>query len=348
MSLVMNRRHVLAALGAAAAALPVSRLFAQQAAAPHRIDVHHHFTPPGYFQESAADRARRGLSGTPPAVQNWSPQRSVEEMDKNGIATSMMSIATGGIWFGDRAQTQRLARQTNEFGTKMIGDHKGRFGLFAVLPLPNVDDSLKEIEYALDTLKADGFGLLTSYDTTWAGDPKFAPVFEEPNRRKAVVYFHLSAPECCQNLIPYVPQPTVEYPHDTTRAILSFLFNGGFRKYRDIKFIWSHAGGSMPILAGRISNSARNIPNARENIPDGAIAEFQRLYYDTANSGSKPTMAALMALVPTTQILFGTDYPWVPAAATVNPLNANGFPPEVMRAIDRENALALLPRLRAA
>jgi predicted TIM-barrel fold metal-dependent hydrolase len=230
----------------------------------------------------------------------------------------------------------------------MVVDHKGRFGLFAVLPLPSIDDSLKEIEYALDTLKADGFGLLTSYDTTWAGDPKFAPVFEELNRRKAVVYFHPAAPECCQKLIPYVPQPTVEYPHDTTRAILSFLFNGGFRKYRDIRFIWSHAGGTMPILAGRISNSARNLPGAKENIPDGAVAEFQRLYYDTANSGTKPTMAALMALVPTSQILFGTDYPWVPAGATVNSLNANAFPAEVMRAIDRENALAILPRLRTA
>jgi predicted TIM-barrel fold metal-dependent hydrolase len=348
MSLEFDRRHVLAAMAAAAAALPATRLFAQQSQPPHRIDVHHHFTPPNYFEESKLDRDRRGLSGTPPAVANWSPQRSVEEMDKNGIATSIMSIATGGIWFGDRAQTQRLARQTNEYGARMMSDHKGRFGLFAVLPLPNIEDSLKEIAYALDTLKADGFGLLTSYDTTWAGDPKFAPVFEELNRRRAVVYFHPAAPECCQNLIPYVAQPTVEYPHDTTRAILSFLYNGGFRKYRDIKFIWSHAGGTMPILAGRISSSSRNIPNSREHMPDGAVAEFQRLYYDTANSGTKPTMAALMALVPTSQILFGTDYPWVPAAATVNPLNANGFPPEVMRAIDRENALALLPRLKAA
>jgi len=344
-----SRRQFLAATGAAATAgvlAPASRLFAQ-AAAPHRIDVHHHFTPPGYYEDLQPNRDKRALSPTPPMVRQWSPTRSIEEMDKNGIATSMMSIATGGIWFGDMPATIKLARRSNEFGATMVRDYKTRFGLFAVLPLPDIDGSLKEIEYALDTLKADGFGLLTSYDTTWAGDPKFAPVFQELNRRKAVVYFHPAAPECCQNLIPYISQATVEYPHDTTRAILSFLFDGGFRKYPDIKFIWSHAGGTMPILAGRISNSARNQKRLAEKIPDGAVAEFRKLYYDTANSGTAPTMAALMALVPTSQILFGTDYPWVPTANTVRDLAANSFPAEVMRAIDRDNALTILPRLRA-
>ena len=344
----LTRRQVLATMAATGAVLPAQRLFAQTPAAPHRIDVHHHFVPPGYYEDLQANRDARALSPTPPMVRQWSPTRSVEEMDKNGIATSMMSIATGGIWFGDVAATRKLARRSNDFGAQMVRDYPGRFGLFAVLPLPDIEGSLKEIEYALDTLKTDGFGLLTSYDTTWAGDPKFAPVFQELNRRKAVVYFHPAAPECCQNLIPYVPQPTVEYPHDTTRAILSFLFDGGFAKYRDIKFIWSHAGGTMPMLAGRIANTARNQKALTEKIPEGPLAEFQRLYYDTANSGTKPTMSALMNLVPMSQILFGTDYPWVPAASTVRDLAANAFPPEVMRAIDRDNALAILPRLRSA
>ena len=255
----LSRRHLLAAMGAAGVSLPASRLFAQGADAkpPHRIDVHHHFTPPGYFEDLQEIRDKRALTPAPPMVRQWSPTRSVEEMDKNGIATSIMSIATGGIWFGDVAATIKLGRRSNEFAASMVRDYKGRFGLFAVLPLPDIDGSLKEIEYALDTLKADGFGLLTSYDTTWAGDPKFAPVFQELNRRKAVVYFHPAAAECCQNLIPYVPQATVEYPHDTTRAILSFLFDVGSANTPT-----SSSSGRTPAAPCRSSPVASPTPRA--------------------------------------------------------------------------------------
>jgi len=119
-----SRRQFLAATGAAATAgvlAPASRLFAQ-AAAPHRIDVHHHFTPPGYYEDLQPNRDKRALSPTPPMVRRWSPTRSIEEMDENGIATSMMSIATCGIWFGDMPATIKLARRSNEFGTTMVRD----------------------------------------------------------------------------------------------------------------------------------------------------------------------------------------------------------------------------------
>jgi 6-methylsalicylate decarboxylase len=159
-------------------------------AAPHRIDVHHHLFPPAYRT------AIGNLAAGQPA---WSPAQSVEEMDKGGIATSLLSISSPGVWFGDVEQARKLARIVNDYGAMTAKDHPGRFGLFAALPLPDIEGSLREIAYALDMLKADGIGLLTSYGDKWLGDASFAPVWAELNRRKAVIYTHPTTPACCGN-----------------------------------------------------------------------------------------------------------------------------------------------------
>ena len=146
-----------------------------------------------------------------------------------------------------------LARACNEFGAKLVQAHPTRFGLFATLPLPDVDASLKEIAYAYDTLKADGIGLLTSYDDVWLGNKAFRPVMEELNRRKAVVAVHPTAANCCRNLeYGRLGPGSIEYGTDTTRAIIGVAFSGDATRFPEIRFIWSHAGGSLPFLAGRI------------------------------------------------------------------------------------------------
>ena len=99
-----------------------------------------------------------------------------------------------------------------------MADHPGRFGMFAMLPLPYIDECLKEIEYAFDTLKVDGIGMMTSYGDKWLGYPQFAPVFDELNRRKATVYTHPTSPNCCVNLVQGVNDATVDWAADTTRV----------------------------------------------------------------------------------------------------------------------------------
>ena len=315
--------------------------------AAHRIDVHHHILPPEYV--ATVGDARIGpliVSGRTP---EWTPEISIAAMDRHGIATAITSISAPGLWFGDRAETLHLCRVCNEYAAAVRRDHPGRFGVFASLPLPEVDGSLREIEFALDTLKADGIGLLTSYGGRYPGDPAFAPVFDELDRRGAVVYFHpTNAP--CSTCLPEIPAATLEFPFDTTRAIVSLLYGGTFARCRNIRFIFSHAGGTVPFLAERIARLAAR-PEFKAKVPNGVLPELQRLYYDTALSANWLAFRSLFELVGSDRVLFGSDYPFAPEAtlaATVKGLIDMGLGDPVLRAIECDNALALFPHLTGA
>jgi len=270
---------------------------------------------------------------------------SVEAMDRNGIATAVTSISAPGLWFGDTEQTTHLCRHCNDYAAGIRSDHPGRFGVFASLPLPDVDASLAEIEYALDQLEADGIGLLTSYGDRYPGDPAFAPVFDELDRRGAVVYFHPTNAPCSQ-CQPEIPAATLDFPFDTTRAIVSLLFGGTFARCRNIRFIFSHAGGCAPFLAERIARLAVR-PNFKEKVPNGVMPELERLYYDTALSANWLAFRSLLELCAPEHVLFGSDYPFAPEATmtgTVKGLIGMGLEPAVLRGIERDNALALFPQ----
>jgi len=314
---------------------------------PHRIDVHHHFLPPDYVR--AVGEEPIGSLLVSGKVPDWTPARSVEVMDRHGIACAVVSMSAPGLWFGDTDATRHLCRHCNEYAARMRADHPGRFGLFASLPLPDVDASLAEIAFALDVLKADGIGLLTSFGDRYPGDPAFAPVFDELNRRGAVVYFHPAAGACGQCLSD-IPAATLEFPFDTTRAIVSLLFSGTLARCRNIKFIFSHAGGTLPFLADRIARLEAR-PAFKQHVPDGVIAELKRLNFDTALSANRYIFSALLQLIETDKILFGSDYPFAPeptTTATVRGLGELGLAADVLAGIERDNALALMPALRPA
>lgn len=304
---------------------------------PFRIDVHHHLSPPAYIAEAS----RHGP--LMPALSGWTPQHALDEMDRAGVQTSMLSMTTPGLWFGDVATTIQLARSCNEYAAGLVRDHAGRFGSFAALPLPDIDASLAEIEYAMDTLQADGMMAFTSYGGALLGDPAHAPVFAELNRRKAILYTHPTGPACCRNLVPGVADTVVEYGTDTTRAIANLVFNGFAQRYPDIKVIWSHAGGTMPFLIERFEFQARQ-PAYRAAMPEGAAPVLRGFHYDTAQASNPAALGALTQLVPVSQVLFGTDYPYRTAVEHVANLAACGFGPAELRAVERDNAAAMLPR----
>jgi 6-methylsalicylate decarboxylase len=317
-------------------------------AKPHRIDTHHHIVPPEYLKALGAELIFRQAGGVYPGPLEWTPAGAVEMMDQNGVATGVSSVSAPGTWFGDVAQGRMLSRICNEYAAKIAGDYPGRFGSFAALPLPDVEGSLREIEYAFDTLKADGICLMTSYGNRWPGEKEFAPVFDELNRRKAAVFFHPTVAPCSMDLITDVPDSVIEFPIDTMRAVTSLLYSGTFTRCRDIKYIFSHAGAGVPLLAARISGLVKRNKRLAEMIPEGPMAELKRLYYDTALSARPETLLPLLQLVTAKNIVFGTDYPWgsMSPADTAAGLSKHGFSPAEMRLIERENALEILPGLR--
>ena len=309
------------------------------------VDVHHHFFPPFWVSEHRDHIAAAAGGRTHPAYLSWSVEQAIEAMDKNAVATAVLSLTTPGIWFGDVKTAAQTAHRVNEYAAELVRSHPGRFGFFAAVPLPDTDSSLREIEYALSSLKADGIGLMTSYDDKWLGDPRYEPVFEELHRRKAVVFVHPTTGLCCRTLLPDVNPIMLEIPQDTTRAVTNLLFSGTFTKFREIRFIFSHAGGTVPMLVNRMHQYGPR--DTREKLPNGIEYELKRLYYDIAGAAYRPPIAALTSVVPASQILFGSDNPFIPLAETAAGVNHLGFSETDLQRIGRDNALELLPGLRS-
>ena len=334
------RREFLLGLGALGASALVPELSSAQTgdaapSRPLRIDTHHHFTVPGL-------RAEVTKAGQQPLL-NWTPQTSLDDMDKGGVATAILSVGDPGLWFGDNQAARKLAREVNEYAAKLVRDYPGRFGMFVGLPLPDVEGSLRELEYGLDTLHADGVCVLSSYQGNYLGNPLFAPLMDELNRRKAVVYCHPLCAACAaQPSLKDGQARGVEFVLDTTRTILSVLASGTVTRCPDIRFIWSHGGGTVPYITSRLAG-------ATQNLPKGLIYELQKFYYDTAQAFNPYTLPSFKKLVPTSHILFGTDFPLgggSVVAVAKGLMDNGGFSESELRAIGRENALELLPRLK--
>jgi 6-methylsalicylate decarboxylase len=342
----ISRRMLLAGVAALGGGmfLEASSGYAQPSAARLvRVDVHHHLTPPDYI----AELGPKGKNLLEVPTLGWTPAKAIEEMDEGGVATSITSITTPGLWFGDPASAQRLARACNDYAAKLISDYPRRFAMFVNLPLPDIEGSLKEIAYGLDVLKADGVSLFTSYGDKWLGDPAFDPVFDELNRRKAIVYTHPTLNDCCRNLVPGVAPSSIEYGTDTSRAIARMILSGASQRYPDIRLIWSHAGGTMPFLIGRFMRIGASERYAK-TLPQGFLPEMQRFYYDTAQAANGVAMGALKKVVPVSHILFGTDFPYLRAELHVKGLREAGlFTPKELAAIDHGNIARLLPKYKA-
>jgi predicted TIM-barrel fold metal-dependent hydrolase len=344
---VSDRRSFLtsaiAALGLAATA-GRERLMAAlpQAVDPSRkfrIDMHHHFGPPTWVAAMKGNKLLQVANTT------WTAEKSLEDMDRGGASAAMISITNPGLYLGDKQQTNRLARECNDFGAKVVQDHPTRFGLFAAMPLPDVDATLKEIAYAYDQLHADGVGFMTSFGDTWLGNAAYRPVFEELNRRNAVVFTHPTAADCCRNLNYGVAPGSMEYGTDTTRAITDVCYSGYAAPFPNIKWIWSHGGGSMPFLAGRIAGGSAN---KKAEMPNGMMAELKKMYYDLAGAANAGVVASLRQLVTPDKILFGTDFP--PGGRVLEQAQAirelKMFNAAELQMVERDTAVKLIPRLK--
>jgi predicted TIM-barrel fold metal-dependent hydrolase len=221
--------------------------------------------------------------------------------------------------------------------------------MFATLPLPDVDGALAEVAYALDHLRADGIHMWTNYGDYWIGDPRLRPLLEELDRRRAVVFVHPRTANCCADLLPQVPDQIIEYGTDTTRAIASLVFSGAAHAHPAIRWIFCHAGGTMPFLVGRFEYLGRlqaRTPEGASRIPHGVLHELERLYFDTAQAANVFALGPLRRLVDTTHICLGSDFPYRTIGGDVRGLSSCAlFTDAQLRGIERDNARRLMPRL---
>jgi 6-methylsalicylate decarboxylase len=322
---------------------------------PFRIDVHHHIFPAQFMANQERRNPKWGPQVPPVMVEGWTPQLACDALDQAGIATAIVQMkAAPGVWFGDVVAAGDLAREWNEYTAKMTRDFTDRFGMFATLPMPDVDTTLREIEYAFDVLHADGVQIMSHYELKYPGDQRFWPILEELNRRKAVVFVHPFYLPPSHDILPGVRPATIEFPFDSTRAILSVVLSGATSRFPDIRFIFCHGGGTLPMLAGRIIELTKVIKGRwvgeledehelARKVPNGIEHELKRLYVEIANAYYLPTFAALHAFMPETQILFGTDFPFLSVGDHAEGLRKVASA-QTVHAIERDNALALFPR----
>ena len=329
-----------------------------QTGTTQKIDVHAHFLPEKY-RSSLADAGHSKPAGMP-GIPAWSAAQHVDMMDRNGIATSILSISAPGLHFGDDAAARDLARYVNEQGTKAVQDYPNRFGMFASLPLPDIDGSLRELDYAFDELNADGVVVESNHNGVYLGDRRLDPVFSELNRRRATVFIHPTNPHCpcCQGRIPGsdpaslppigYPYPMLEFMFETTRAVFNLILSGTLAKYPDIKIIVPHAGATVPVLADRVAglSPALGLPTKLD------IPQFHQtlrgLYYDLAGFPLPRQLLPLLEIADPTRILYGSDWPYTPEPLVTALVRQLDDSPLLTKRLHedfmRNNALALFPR----
>jgi len=313
---------------------------------PALIDVHHHAIPPGYA---------RTLQGRVP-IPNvdypaWSPEGSLAVMDRNGIAAAALSITAPGIHFGDPAQTRHLAREINEYFADLVRTYPARFGAFAILPLPDVAAAREELAYAIDELGLDGIGLLTSYQHLYLGEPAFEPLLAELAERRLAVHVHPTIPPAADLDTFGLPPSLYEFTFETTRTVASLLFNGVLDRLPDLRLILSHAGGTLPFLAQRLTYGPVIGSYLSERAPRDIVASLRRLHYDIAMSANRYALPSLAALADPGHTLFGSDYPFMPEHTTTDTVAGlaayPGWTPDERAQIGRANALRLFPDIAA-
>lgn len=310
-----------------------------------RIDTHHHLIPPDY--RKALQKAGLGEAGGR-AMPEWSPEGSLQAMAELSVGTAILSVSTPGTAFlPNRADAAALARDLNDYTAALAAAHPDRFGFFATVPLPNVDDSVAEIVRSLDELNADGVVVLANNAGTYLGEDGQDPLFAALNDRSAVVFIHPA--ELPGPSVPGVPPFATDFLLDTTRAAYLLVRNGIRVRYPKIQFILSHAGGFVPYASHRMAVAIT--ADTGRSWAD-VLDDFSSFYFDTALSSSAAALPTLLAFAKPGHITFGSDYPFAPVAAgklfAAGLETYAGIDTGTRAAIERANALALFPRLGAA
>jgi predicted TIM-barrel fold metal-dependent hydrolase len=342
-------------------------------AAATTIDVHHHMFPPGLI--AALSAAGIDRIGGEPVAANWSPEASLQLMDRYQIDAAILSMPVP-LQFTDAAKCRRLAREINQCGHDYASSAQGRFGFFATLPLPDVEAAVDELRYAFDELHADGVALLTNHAGIYPGDPRLDPLYAELDEREAICFLHPTVP-ASPNLpagsgspVPELQPSLLEFPFDTTRAIASLLVSETLDRFPRVRHIVTHCGGCVSSLANRLIDrrpivsaytsmikrgqtpSIERIEQLTGDAQRDALNHLAALHYDVALSTDEQALAALTNLVPADRLLLGTDFPMAQEIGVHLTLTGlarfQGFTAADRATLRSSNAARLFPRLASA
>lgn len=310
-----------------------------------RIDTHHHVIPPDY--RKALQRAGL-LEAGGRALPGWAPETSLQAMADLGVGTAILSVSTPGTAFlPSPADAAALARDLNDYTAAVVEAQPDRFGFLATVPLPHVDKSIAEITRSLDELHADGIVMLANNSGTYLGEDGQDPVFAALNDRSATVFIHPA--ELPGPAAPGVPPFAADFLLDTTRAAYLLVRNGIAARHPNIRFILSHAGGFVPYASHRMAVA---ITADTGRSPADVLDDLAGFYFDTALSSSAAALPTLLAFAKPGHITFGSDWPYAPTVAgklfAAGLETYPGIDAATRAAIERDNALALFPRLGAA
>jgi len=308
-----------------------------------RVDVHSHFVPEVYRRALGAAGFDM-VDGMP--VPGWEAEAHLVLMDRLGIDTSLLSVSSPGVHFGDDAAARTLARQVNEEDKRVADAHPGRFGLFGSLPAPDVGAAIDELTFCYDELGVDGIVMLTHAGETYLGDPVLDPLFEELNRHHARLFIHPTSPLCWEQTSFGRTRAMVEFLIDTSRAVVNMLLNGVLARHPDIEVIVPHAGAALPVIADRVAAFAFILEDLDPNAD--VYRDLARLHYDLAGFPLPRQLGAILALTTAEHLHYGSDYPFTPEAVVAmlaEPLDAieaqSGLVPDTLAA----NSRRLFPRL---
>ncbi|MEU6841644.1 amidohydrolase family protein [Streptomyces sp. NPDC046716] len=281
------------------------------------VDVHAHFVTDRYVAAArvAGIAHPDGMPGWPA----WSVDQHLDVMDRSGIDKSYLSISSPGVHFGDDKAARALAREVNEFGAGVRGERPERFGHFAALPLPDVDGALAETAHALDVLGADGVAVETNHHGLYLGAPRLEPLWQELDRRGALVFVHPTSPPRADEVDLGRPRPMLEFLFDSARAASDLLLRGVLARHARIRWVLTHGGGALPLLADRMElfRALLSADTDGRSADGSAVEQLSRLWYDMAGTPFPRQVPALRAAFGTERLLYGSDYCWTPAASVV-------------------------------
>jgi 6-methylsalicylate decarboxylase len=306
-----------------------------------RIDVHTHVVPPFYVKAVEEAGHVASVSAGYPA---WTPELALDFMAQNDIGYAVSSISPPGVFFGDHGKAQALARRCNEYLAELVRDYPGKFGAIGILPLPNVDLAVAEIDYIYDQLKLDGVVLFASYGTAFLGDPVFDPILAALNERDAVVFVHPNSHPSSLTLGMKLPTFLVEFPLATTRVVANLMFSGAVERYPRIKYILAHNGGAVPYLMWRFAMAPLIDARFAAYTPDSVAKLVRSFYFESAQAAGPAVQAALAEATDPQHLLFGTDWPYCPPAVTAAGDVALDASAVTSRNALRANAIRLFPR----